>query len=144
MTKAELDGLMRGLLPMGEAVLLKHGELYPYGGGLTANDEIQFVGGEKEGPSPSTEDLVELLLATLREAVRKGNYKAVALIVGVKVAPPGEEEETDAIRISLEHADGMNIEVFFPYTLTEENEIDYAKPFAAPGKAKIFLPESPE
>ncbi len=143
MSKAELDGLMRGLLPMGEAILKKYGELYPYGGGLTAKDEIQFVGGEKEGPAATTEDLVELLRTTLRQAVKKGNYKAVALIAGVAVKPPGCDEDTDAVRVSLEDAEGMCIEVFFPYTLSGEGEIEYGKAFAAPADPQIFGPRQP-
>jgi hypothetical protein len=138
-SKGELENLLNHLVPFAQQMLAKHGEFYPYGGVLTPLDEMELVGADDGRGQPPSEELITTLLAAFRERASSGKCKATALIADVRALPSSEDEETNAIRVSLEHVSGLAIDVFLPYEVGDDGQIRYGELFARQGERIIFL-----
>lgn len=130
---------MNHVVPFAEQMLAKHGEFYPYGGVLTPLGEVELVGTEDGHCQPPPQEIIDSLLAAFRERAISGICKATALVADVRALPGDAEEETSAIRVSLEHASGLAIDVFIPYEIGENGQIRYGELFARQGERIIFL-----
>jgi len=130
----ELDDLMNRAFPFAQQMLANHGEFFPYAVGLGQSGELRMFAadaGSDEHP-PSTEVLQELVdgLRSERDALR-----AVAVASDVRVS------DSDAIRVELEHRDGIAIEVMLRYrSLKGNGDIEYGTLSAGPGEAQIWAP----
>jgi hypothetical protein len=54
----------------------------------------------------------------LARSAASGEIRAAAICADVRITPPESGDQTDAIRTSIEHADGDPVEVFMPYAKT--------------------------
>jgi hypothetical protein len=138
-SKGDLESLMNQLVPFAQQMLAKHGEFYPYGGVLTPLGEVELVGANDGRGQPPSEELISTLLAAFRERASSGKCTATALIADVRALPSSEDEETNAIRVSLEHVSGLAIDVFLPYEVGDDGQIQYGEHFARQGERIIFL-----
>ena len=105
----DLDELLNAVLPFAIETVGSRGELYPFGAtiakdGLTALSATDPGVGER---SNSNE-----VLALLREGVTadKDSLRAAAYVADVRV------EGGEAIRVELEHSEGVAIIVLVPYS----------------------------
>jgi hypothetical protein len=55
-----------------------------------------------------------------------------------RVTPPESGGQTDAIRTSIEHAEGDPVEVFMPYARTRMRGFRFGDLFAQAGTPRIF------
>ncbi len=139
MSKGELERLMNHVIPFAQQMLAKHGEFYPYGGVLTPLGEVELVGTEDGHGQPPSEELISALLVAFREHANNGTCKATALVADVRALPENADGETNAIRISLEHASGLAIDVFLPYEVVDKGQVQYGEFFARQGERIVFL-----
>jgi hypothetical protein len=129
---------MNALLPFAERMLRQCGELYPYGGYMKPDGEIVDVGAsDPDTDHPNSKDLIYVLRTSLQDLAERNECKAVGMVFDVTVTLPSADRRSDAIQVSLEHADGYSAEVFFPYQLVD-NKLVYGETFAQPGKADVF------
>ena len=136
--KQESEKLMNAMLPLAEKMLRQHGEFYPYGGCMKPDGAIVDVGADDpDTERPKSKDLIYVLRSSLREMAAANQCKAVAIVFDVTVNLPKSNRKSDAIQISVDHADGYSAEVFFPYHIVN-NEIVYDEVFAQEGKHDIF------
>lgn len=137
--KNESERLMNELLRVAERMLKEHGEFYPYGGYIRADDCVVQVGPEDEDTDhPKSNDLLYILRQILAAKAEARECKAVGVVFDVLVNLPGTEGKTDAIQVNLEHSDGYCAEVFFPYELAADGRVIYGATFAQEGKPEIF------
>ncbi len=127
----DLDGLMDQSFPFAQRMLATHGEFFPYAVGLSRSGEVRMFAadpGESEHP-PSTEVLQGLVdgLRSERNALR-----AVAVTSDVRVA------DSDAIRVELEHRDGIAISVLLRYRDANGDGIEYGALTAGPGEPHVW------
>ena len=139
MSKGELETLMNHVVPFAQQMLGTHGEFYPYGGVLTPLGEIELIGTEDGHGQLTSQAAISMLLTAFRERAISGICKATALVADVRALPEDAEEETNAIRVSLEHASGLAIDVFIPYEIGEQGQIRYGELFARQGERIVFL-----
>jgi len=136
--KEESEKLMNGILPLAEKMLREYGEFHPYGGYLRPDGELVQVGAEDPDTDyPKARDLIYLLRSSFREMAHDERCKAVAIVFDVRVKLPNSDEKSDAVQVSLDHADGYSAEVFFPYKIVNR-EVVYGNAFAHEGKHEIF------
>jgi hypothetical protein len=136
--KKDCENLMNALLPLAERMLRDHGEFYPYGGYLKPDGEVVHVGARDEDTDhPKSTDLLYVLRDSFSEMARAGGCKATAMVFDVRVDLPDTDTKSDAIQVSVEHADGYSAEVFFPYEI-EGSRLNYGATFAQQGKHEIF------
>jgi hypothetical protein len=110
----DLDGLLGVVLPFAEDMLVEHGEFFPFGGSISNRGDTSLTAAEPElGESP----VPDRLLALLYEGARANatTTRAAAFAADVRV------DGSDAVRVELEHLEGVALVVLLPYTRGETN-----------------------
>ncbi len=139
MAHPDLDQLLNAMIPFAQEMLAADGDFYPFGASIDKAGEGNLIGAETEDEHPSAEDVINLLLAGFRDAAGKGAIRAVGICFDVFTVPPGEEEQTDAICVRLEHADGEAASVYLPYQKAGEGEFTYGELFAGAEEPEVFV-----
>jgi hypothetical protein len=111
----DIDGLLNALLPFAQQMLAKHGEYFPFGGTMSTDGEITMVGADLSEEQPTSQEVLGLLIAGLREEAAPGKLRAAAVCFNASITPPGQSREIDAIKVHLEHVDVEATDVFLPY-----------------------------
>ncbi len=128
----DLDGLMSRAFPFAQQMLAAYGEFFPYAVGLGQSGEVRMFAADPGGDEqpPSTE-VFHGLVDGLRS--ERNGLRAVALTSDVRL------EDSDAIRVDLEHRDGIAISLLLRYkNLNGHSEIEYGEITAGPGQAQIW------
>lgn len=130
----DLDGLMGRAFPFAQQMLAAHGEFFPYAVGLGQTGEVRmFAADPGGGEHPPSTDVLRGLVDGLRS--ERNVLRAVALTSDVRVA------DSDAIRVELEHRDGIAISLLLRYrNLNGSGGIEYGEMTAGPGEAQIWAP----
>jgi hypothetical protein len=138
LTKADLEQLVRAMLPHAKQALEDQGSFAPFGGALLPTGEIERIECDetKTAPSPAAE-LVEKLDVRLRGGANRGDFRATAALVHVQVRQPGGEPR-DAVQVKLDHCTGASLELFFPYRLKRPGLATFGRAFSRDGGGDIF------
>ena len=131
--QSDLDGLMDQAFPFAKQMLARHGEFFPYTVGVSQLGEVRMFAAE---PGTGEQPLSTDVLQDLREGLRseRNALRAVALTSDVRVA------DSDAIRVELEHSEGIAISVLLRYHHRNGSGIEYGALSADPGRAQIWAP----
>ena len=121
-----LDGLLTQAFPFAKQMLANHGEFFPYAVGVSQLGEVRMFAAD------SGTDVLQ----DLREGLRseRNALRAVALTSDVRIA------DSDAIRVELEHSEGIAISVLLRYRHGNGSGIEYGALSADPGRAQIWAP----
>jgi hypothetical protein len=134
----DLDGLLNAVIGFAEQTLLEHGGLSPFGASVATDGDIGIMAVDtgEDGSDP------EQTLADLRAAARKD---AAAFVSAVLL-----EDDTEALRIEMEHREGVTFEIFLPYARdTSTQEVTFGEMNTTDGEARVWgagaaAPRSPE
>src|SRR3954447_4825536 len=122
-------------------MLDEHGALLPAGAWIDSLGTLGFVGaqdGDDEYQVPSK--VLELLYAAMIEKAARGGIRAAAVCVDVRVERPSDATMTDAVMVSIEHADADPVNVFLPYAKRRfGRSVEYGDLFAQERERKIFV-----
>lgn len=138
MAKEELENLMNATLPFAQQMLVEYGEFFPYGSVVTSKGEIVSIGASDGYEHPPSQKLIDLMTENFRAKAKTGEYRATAIAYDVRVTVPSTGLKSDAIAIRLDHAEGLSVVVFVPYTLGTGQKITYGETFAQKGDEKMF------
>lgn len=130
-TQTDMDRLLNLALPFAQQMLAKHGEFFPYAVAIDDDGHEQMVAGHPGGEQPPSADVLSVLYDGLQ--ARANAQRAAAVVADVKL----REQGTDAIRVVLEHRDGVALAVFLPYRKTSSG-IDYGQIQATASKPRIW------
>jgi hypothetical protein len=136
----ELDALLNAVLPFAEQMLRQHGEFYPFGATIGRDGKISLIQadlGEAEDIPDSTE-LVHILYEGLRDQALRGEIRGGAVCMNVSIRPDGSDEETDAVRVSLDHAQHEPLDVFQPYAIERSGDVVYGEIVAVAADPRVF------
>jgi hypothetical protein len=136
--KEECELLMNSAVPFARHMLAQHREFLPYGEGMAADGQIVAIAGDTGEEHPASQAVIDVLEKGFRESARAGKYKATALVIDMRVVPPGKDAKQDAIAVRLDHRDGYSVIVVFPYTIGAGGELTIEEPFAVKGEHSIF------
>lgn len=129
----DLDGLLGPALGFAQQQLDAHGEFYPYAVVVDADGQQRMVAADTGTDRPESADLITTLIAALSDD--RGNLRAAAIVADVRIAELG----SDAIRVTLEHAESVALTVLLPYrTRRFGSGIDYGDLQAAAAAAFIW------
>ncbi len=117
--KQQVEQLMNEGVPFAKKMLSDYGEFYPFGLVLLADGTIQHVGAKGQSEHPPSQELIDLLIDSFRKGAKEGRYKAVAVVLDVKVKSPTGGGNIDAVQVGLEHRDSYCADVYFPYTINK-------------------------
>lgn len=138
MAHPDLDELINVVLPFAQNMLGRHGEFYPFGASKSADGEIANVAAYTEDERPSSNEVVDRLISGFRTQANSNELGAAAVCFDVRVTPPGEPKETDAICVRLEHLEGDAVQVFLPYRKGWFGRYRFGELFAVTGEREIF------
>jgi hypothetical protein len=136
--KGDAELLLDSVLPLAKKMLAESGEFFPYGGALTREGKTVSVAGDPGlGNRPPSERVIDTLERGLKAGVRSGSYRAVAIVVDVRVLPAGAKKRTDAIEVRLEHAEGYCVNYYQPYQRSRDG-VQFGEPFATQRTGTVF------
>ena len=131
--QSDLDGLLNTLLPFAQQQLDKHGAFFPFGAVVDRNGTVRLTAAHDGREQPAALDVLDGLHEGARS--ERASIRAAAFVTDVHV--PGKPG--DAIRVDLEHAEGLAIAVLLPYSKRRSGRgIDYAPLRAAPGERHVW------
>jgi hypothetical protein len=136
--KEECEVLMNALVPFAQQQLSKHHEFYPFGGTMSVDGTIARSASATGEEHPASQPLIEMLEQGFRDGAKRRLYKATAIVVDVRVIPPGKKDKQDAVEVRLDHVSGYSVRVVFPYAFSQAGALEVAPPFAVPGEGRIF------
>jgi hypothetical protein len=136
--KEECEVLVNAVMPFAQQMLEKRRAFFPFGATMSPQGKVAATASSTGKEQPDPKELITLLEKGFRDGAKKGQYKATALAVDIKIVPPGKKEKQDAIEIRLDHRDGYSVRVIFPYAFSAGGELKLESPFAAPGDKGIF------
>jgi hypothetical protein len=135
--QAEAEELVNVVLPHAEGMLIAHGEFFPFGGALTLDGDIaQLAVGDEHRDSP-LEAIVDELKTMLRSGADTNAYRATALVFPIQAQLPGDDDETEAVAIALDHQANFSVVLMIPYVVSE-GAVKFGEAVAQQGEHAIF------
>lgn|SRR6476469_5046646 len=105
----DLDGLLDTVLPYAEQTLSKDGELLPFSASVDGAGEVEVVAADPGiDEPPASTDVLDALLDAARDAAT--TRRAFAFVADVLLL-----DDQDALRVELEHREGVALQVLVPY-----------------------------
>ena len=138
MAHPDLDELLNALYGAAREMLTKHGGFFPFGAWTDLNGEVALIGGYTGDEHPPSQEVIDIIIAGLKERAGKGEIKAAGVCLDVRVIAPGESRKVDAICARLEHSNGESAAVFLPYRKSWFGRMKYGRVFAQQGGHDIF------
>lgn len=135
--QTEAEELVSAVLPHAESMLAAHGEFFPFGGALTLDGDLaQLAVGEEHRDSP-VEEIIDALKTQLRSGADTNAYSATALVFPIQARLPGNDGETEAVAIALDHRSNFSVVLIIPYVLSE-GSVEFGEAVAQQGEHEIF------
>jgi hypothetical protein len=136
--KEECEELLNAVLPFAQQMLTKYREFYPFGSTMSIDGTISQTASSTGEERPASQPLIDLLERGFRDAAKRRQLKATAIVVDVRTIPPGKKEKQDAVEVRLDHVSGYSVKVIVPYTFSSKGEAEFSPAFAVAGEGKIF------
>lgn len=109
LAQSDADALFSAALELAEKMLAKRGEFYPFGVDVDTEDELAMFGAAPGlGEHPASLDVLDGLVEGARS--RRDALRAVAVVADVTL-----QGGRDAVRIEVEHREGLALEILVPY-----------------------------
>ena len=134
----EMDSLLNTLLPFAQQQLERHGEFFPFAASIDSTGAPRMLAVDLGDEHPESTDVIDSLYEALARSAAGGEIRAAGVCADVRVTAPGSAEQTDAIRTSIEHAEGDPVEVFMPYAKRRMRGFEFRDLFAQPGTPRVF------
>ena len=119
-------------LPFAQEMLDKHGEFFPYGAAVAASGDSKLVAGNPgEGEQPTSSGVLAQLVNGLRS--QRDSLRATAVVSAVRTP------DSDAVRVELEHREGLAMAVLLPYSKNSlQPGVEYGPLAAAPANPQVW------
>ncbi|MDQ4044638.1 MAG: hypothetical protein M3173_04215 [Chloroflexota bacterium] len=131
----DLDGLLDAALGFAQQQLEARGKFFPYAAAVGTDGQAEMIAArpDPDDEQPRSADVIDACVAALvsqRDYIRAG-----AVVADVRLA----DQNSDAIRVDLEHAEGHVLTVLLPYTKKKlRRDVDYGQIRAQAGTRRIW------
>jgi hypothetical protein len=139
-SRDDLNRLLNALIPYAQQMLNQQAQFLPFAGAIGATGEVEMIGGYPGDHFSTSQDVRDLLLERLRQGARDGKFRAAALCCDMRMRRAEGEEPSEAISVSLEHADGTVVTIYMPYVRQPNGYVEYGEMYSAAAAARIFPP----
>ena len=99
-------------------LLEKHNSLVPFAVVLLRSGDLRLIQLGPDVITPDGAENLKLIRAILSSGAKKGLYTATAVASDVRVALLDDSQETDALRVEVEHLSADPLNCFIPYRAT--------------------------
>lgn len=130
--RADLDGLLDVVLPLAEQQLTLRGEFQPFGAAVSAAGETSLTAPEDDlGDQERSQAVLDRLYDGAR--ARAHEQRAVAFVADVLA------RGSYAVRVELEHEDGVALLVLLPYQRSWlKKKVTLGRMTVTPGQPRIW------
>lgn len=135
----DLDRLLQEALPLAKQLLAKNGEFFPYAVSLANSGATRLVAAYEGSEHPASTDLLRMLYEGF--LAQGAELRGAAIVSDVRIKDP----DSDAIRVEVEHREGMAMAVLLPYRLQKKmfgREIAYGEMRGSPAERRIWPPSA--
>jgi len=136
--KQECEKLLDAGMRLVEKLLKDQGEYYPVAFYMKPDGSIVNLAAFDGKERPSASEVIQFMEKAMAAMAVKGEVKAIAVLYDVRIVPPGKKEKQDAVAVDLEHRDGYQITVFYPYSMEKGKPPHVEEPFSVKKDRKIF------
>ena len=133
----DFNTLLEKVMPITLGLLEKNKEFFPFGATIAGDGKTAIANGWTGKEQPPSSEVIAVLKAAFKDGARKRELRATALVVDVRVIPPGKKEKQDAIQLDLDK-EGDSKRVFYPYSFSKKGELQLEDPFVVLGNSEIF------
>ncbi|HEX3984986.1 MAG TPA: hypothetical protein VHX13_00140 [Acidobacteriaceae bacterium] len=109
--------LLNAVMSYARLILKQYGELGPFGFAIDREGQVARETVELPRLPRDPERLWKLLAEHMKEQVRRGRVKALAMAANVTLAQPSEEGFVDAVVMEVEQETGSAMEITVPYRI---------------------------
>lgn len=134
---SDYDELVNVLLPVATEALEESGHFSPVAAFVQTDGQLCNMAVEFDDGEPQPIEIVEALQDGLREQIASENDIRATGICSIVTVSLEADDPTDAILVNLEQLDGDPLNVFLPYTKTDDG-YDFGELVAGIGDAVIF------
>ena len=132
-SQADMDNLFNEAAIFARQMFATSGEFFPYALAITQDGRTKMVAGYTGSERPPSAEVLTLLIDGLRKEA--GQNRAAAIVSDVRL----KAEATDAIRVELEHREGVAMTVILPYrTKGSGEDVEYGQVSALRGERHIW------
>jgi hypothetical protein len=133
-SQADMDRMLNEALPFAQQMLDRRGGFFPYAVKMAAGGDIGIVAADPgQGEHPRSTDVLSMLNEGLKS--ERETLRAAATVSDVRIDSPSR----DAIRVEIEHREGLALTVFLPYAKKRLGRgVTYSDLQAAPGERRIW------
>lgn len=104
----DLDRLVTLVLGFADRMLRENGDFYPFGATVSvAGQVVMLAGMPDDSERPSSASVIAVIVDSARS--RRNALRAIAICSDVRA------NDSDAVRVGLEHRDGHALAVYVPY-----------------------------
>jgi hypothetical protein len=139
--RTDADRVLNASVSLALDKLVEQGEFYPFGVALTREGQIAVLTTQETPARPKSDAFLGALHDALSDGARSGSFKATAIVADFSFEKARETGEHDAIRVSVESADGEAVTCYLPYTFVTPGgtrDVRPGQPFAQRGERRIF------
>jgi len=131
--QADLDALLNAVLPFAERTLSKYGEMFPFGAAVSSDGQLELLASDPgAGERPESEVVLRALYDGARASSR--DRRAFAFVADVRV------NTSDAVRVELEHREGVAIVVLVPYNRSRlKKKVAFGQISGGMGQPNIWM-----
>jgi len=135
----DFERLLDATFPFVEDLLKRHGEFFPLASAINKSDSITQIATYDGNERPLSEKIIADLKVGLREGVKRGDYKAIAIFYDVRVIDPNTNQKIDAVVVYVENEkDTKAYKLFYPYTLSKGNNVTFGESWRNEIEKEIF------
>lgn len=130
-TQADMQAMLDAALPFAQEMVARRGEFFPYGYTMDHAGEIGALAVDTGDDHPPSQVVLDALVNSVRPAADR--LRAVALVSDVLI------DGNDAIRVEVEHRDGIALAVLQPYRKKRLGRgVEYGNLSALTGERRIW------
>lgn len=118
MTKATEEEQFEQIKPLAEAMfgisielVTRNGNFLPHGGALSMTHSVSYIAGMPDNEITNSTEVLPLVHEALRQETAKFTIRAVAVSENVFIG----KNRTPAIKVLIEHRDGLTIAMYQPF-----------------------------
>jgi hypothetical protein len=136
--KPDLGAIADPLIELSGRFLRERGNFLPHAAVLTQEGKVTLVGAmcNTAGGIADSGYIKPLLRDGLRTMASETRLKAVGVAEGVTVNQSGGEP-VRAIKVLLEHREGVNVAFYMPFTHEDSGAYVFGKTFSVPANSEI-------
>jgi hypothetical protein len=134
--QSDLDTVFSQAALLARTLLMRNREFFPFGATISAKGAVGLSTPVPAAATATVHDVIDAITTELRHD--KASKRAYAIVALARMADGGE-----AVRIELEHKEGVALLIGMPVVRGESGTVTFGEMTAHPGQRLIWPPKGP-